>query len=76
MIDNTAQLLLLLDLLLLKPKPIFVSLLEPELEGCDFLSWLSVHRKISKSSKRSSALQGREHNLGIERDVSWAMPAA
>ena len=25
--------------------------------------------------KRSSALQGHEHNLGIERDVSWAMPA-
>ena len=25
--------------------------------------------------KRSSALQGREHNLGIEKDVSWAMPA-
>jgi cathepsin X len=24
--------------------------------------------------KRSSALQGHEHNLGIERAVSWAMP--
>lgn len=24
--------------------------------------------------KRSSALQGREGNLGIEKDVSWAMP--
>ena len=24
--------------------------------------------------KRSSALQGHEHNLGIEKDVSWAMP--
>ena len=26
--------------------------------------------------KRSSALQGHEHNLGIEADASWAMPAA